>query len=114
MKLYHVVLNALNMKDIFWNKKGEYAVFFEIAKSKIEVKEKFKLFEHVAIISIVEYDLFLEPLTVQFSMSAYNVNGQVIFCESQPTIVNNTLDLIDKLENYRNQEYLTVDWKYIQ
>ncbi|WP_336845277.1 hypothetical protein [Providencia rettgeri] len=53
MKLYHVVLNALNMKDIFWNKKGEYAVFFEIAKSKIEVKEKFKLFEHVVIISIV-------------------------------------------------------------
>ncbi len=47
-------------------------------------------------------------------MSAYNVNGQVIFCESQPTIVNNTLDLIDKLENYRKQEYLTVDWKYIQ
>lgn len=113
MKLFHVVLNALSMKNINSNKKGEFGVFFEIAKSKIEVKEKFKLFENVVIVSIVEYDLFLEPLTVQFSMSAYNINGKIIFCESQPTEVKNTLDLIEKLENYRKQEYLTVDWKII-
>lgn len=46
-------------------------------------------------------------------MRAYNVHDQVIFCESQPTEVKNTLDLIEKLENYRKQEYLTVDWRVI-
>lgn len=38
MKLFHVVLNVTNAD---WTKKGELKSFFEIAKSKSEVKEKF-------------------------------------------------------------------------
>lgn len=110
MKLFHIVLNVTNAD---WTKKGELKHFFEISQSKADVKEKFILFKDSVVISIIEYKLFLEPLTVQFSMSAYNIHGQVIFCESQPTEVKNTLDLIEKLENYRKQEYLTVDWKII-
>lgn len=110
MKLFHVILNVTN--DDF-EKNIELKNFFEVALSLNEVKEKFKLFKNARISGIVEYGLFLEPLTVQFFMSAYNVHDQVIFCESQPTEVKSTLDLIEKLESYRKQEYLTVDWRVI-
>ncbi|ASB04160.1 TPA: hypothetical protein SMV41_003558 [Proteus mirabilis] len=110
MKLFHVILNVTN--DDF-EKNIELKNFYEVAQSLNEVKEKFKIFKNARVSAIVVYDLFLEPVTVKFTMSAYNVHNQVIFCESQPTIVNNTLDLITKLNNYFKQDYLTVDWKYI-
>lgn len=110
MKLFHVILNVTN--DDF-EKNIELKNFFEVAQSLDQVKEKFKLFKNTRISGIVEYDLFLEPVTVQFSMSAYNINNQVIFCESQPIEVKNTLDLITKLNGYIKQDYLTVDWRII-
>lgn len=110
MKLFHVILNVTN--DDF-DSNIELKNFFEIGNSKSDVENKFNLFKNARISSIVEYNLFIEPLTVKFIMSAYNIDGKVVFCESQPTQVINTLDLIYKLNAYLKQDYLTVDWRVI-
>ncbi|HGN1281662.1 TPA: hypothetical protein ACKRG6_003482 [Proteus mirabilis] len=110
MKLFHILLNVTNAD---WTKKGEVKNFYEVAKNKTEIKEKFTLFNNASIISIDEYDFFLNPVVVKFYMSAYNINNEVIFCESQPTIVNNTFDLIENIKSYHEKDYLTVDWEII-
>ncbi|HCB2901264.1 TPA: hypothetical protein MYS99_003957, partial [Proteus mirabilis] len=72
MKLFHVILNVTN--DDF-EKNIELKNFYEVAQSLNEVKEKFKIFKNARVSAIVVYDLFLEPVTVKFTMSAYNVHN---------------------------------------
>ncbi|EMU8988708.1 hypothetical protein O0Q62_003657 [Proteus mirabilis] len=110
MKLFHILLNVTNAD---WTKKGEIKSFFEVANSKTEIKEKFTIFSNAVLSSIDEYDLFLTPVVVKFHMSAYNINKEIIYCESQPTIVNNTFDLIEKIKSFKDKDYITVNWEII-
>lgn len=82
-------------------------------KSERDVVKKFNGFKNALLMSVTQFDLFTVQKKIKFTMSAYNVNGEVVFVESQPLEVKNTLDLIEKVKEYRSRDYLTVDWKEV-
>lgn len=112
MRMYLVKLDFFEFCDnqkIFTDSKD----YFVIEKSERDVVKKFNGFKNALLMSVTQYDLFNEPKKIKFTMSAYNVNGEVIFIETLPIFVKDTYELINKLKDYRSKEYLTVDWKII-
>lgn len=76
--------------------------------------KKFNGFKNALLMSVTQYDLFTKPKKIKFTMSAYNVNGDVVFVETTPIEVKNTVDLIEKVKECRSRDYLTVDWKEVE
>ncbi|APG53515.1 TPA: hypothetical protein L9968_005100 [Klebsiella aerogenes] len=112
MKMYLVKLDFFEVCDnerMFTDSK-EYVI---VEKSESRVVEKFIKFNNALLMSVTQYDLFTEPKKIKFIMSAYNVNGEVIFVETLPIEVKNTLELIEILKARRSGDYLTVDWKEV-
>lgn len=112
MKMYLVKLDFFETCDnqrMFTDSK-DYLI---VEKSEREVVKKFNGFKNALLMSVTQYDLFTEPKTIKFTMSAYNVNGDVVFVETTPIEVKNTLCLIEKVKEYRSRDYLTVDWKEV-
>lgn len=112
MKMYLVKLDFFEVCDnerMFTDSK-DYLI---VEKSEREVVKKFNGFKNALLMSVTQYDLFTKPKKIKFTMSSYNVNGDVVFVETTPIEVKNTLCLVGKVKEYRRRDYLTVDWREV-